>query len=293
MITLAPTNVTATSTTLNARVDANAASTTASFDFGTTASYGTSVAAIPSILTGANDMGVTANKTGLTCNTIYHYRIKATNSNGTVYGVDRQVSTSACPPTATTNAASSITATSARLNGVASANGSSTSVNFDFGTNTNYTTTVAATPSVVTNNNTTITANKTGLTCNTTYYYRLKAMSGAGTTYGASRSFKTAACGATATTNAATNITKNSATLNGQVNGNGISTTVSFNLGTTTSYGTTITANPSSVTGNTAVSANKTGLICNTTYHYRVKAAVSPTIATYGADKTFRTLSCF
>ena len=65
---------------------------------------------------------------------------------------------------------------------------------------------------------------------------------------------------AVVTTNAATNITSSSATLNGTVNPNGLTTAVHFEYGTTTNYGST-TAN-SNHTGNTTqnVSANITGL---------------------------------
>ena len=48
----------------------------------------------------------------------------------------------------------------------------------------------------------------------------------------------------TATTLPATNVTTNSATLNGTVNANNTSTTVTFQYGLTTSYGSSVTAGP-------------------------------------------------
>jgi hypothetical protein len=97
----------------------------------------------------------------------------------------------------------------------------------------------------------------------------------------------------TATTNAATNVTTTSATLNGTVNSNGTITTVSFDFGTTTAYGASITATPSLVysASAVAVTANKTGLTCGTTYHYRVKA-VNSAGTSFGADKFFTTTAC-
>ncbi|NTW32944.1 MAG: DUF1566 domain-containing protein [Bacteroidetes bacterium] len=93
--------------------------------------------------------------------------------------------------------------------------------------------------------------------------------------------------GATATTSAATNIgsTGTTATLNGIVNAGGLPTTVTFEYGTTTSYGTTVTATQSPVTGstNTNVSAAITGLTARTVYHFRVKA-VNALNSTYGND---------
>lgn len=98
----------------------------------------------------------------------------------------------------------------------------------------------------------------------------------------------------TATTNAATNIALTSATLNGAVNDNGAATAVTFDFGTTTSYGTSLAATPATIaagTGNKSVTANKTGLTCGTTYHYRVKA-VNSVGTTYGVNKTFTALAC-
>ena len=93
------------------------------------------------------------------------------------------------------------------------------------------------------------------------------------------------------TTGAATNVTTNSATLNGIVNANNASTTVTFQYGLTTSYGSTVTADQSPVTGstNTAVSKGITGLTLSTTYHYRL-VAVSSKGTSYGSDMTFMTL---
>jgi len=93
-----------------------------------------------------------------------------------------------------------------------------------------------------------------------------------------------------ATTSAATGVSTTAATINGSVNANNATTTVTFEYGTTTSYGSTATATPSSLTGATAtsVSANLTGLAASTTYNYRVKA-VNSVGTTYGSNMTFTT----
>lgn len=97
--------------------------------------------------------------------------------------------------------------------------------------------------------------------------------------------------GPTAITNAATSISRTSVTLNGEVNGNGSTTTVTFDFGTTTNYGTVVPGVPSSVYGNATIIANLTRLICDKTYHFRVKA-VSSAGTTNGDDKSFKTLPC-
>lgn len=95
-----------------------------------------------------------------------------------------------------------------------------------------------------------------------------------------------------ATTTAASAIGSVTATLNGSVNANGVSTGVVFEYGSTTAYGNTVTASPAIVTGSSpnAVGAILSGLSGETTYHYRVKASNS-TDVTPGQDLTFRTLS--
>lgn len=95
---------------------------------------------------------------------------------------------------------------------------------------------------------------------------------------------------ATAATTAATSVGSTSATLNGTVNPNGASTTVFFQWGTTTAYGSQ-TANQV-FTGNSVqnVTANVGGLTGGTMYHYRLVAKnAGGTIP--GSDVTFTTAS--
>jgi hypothetical protein len=83
-------------------------------------------------------------------------------------------------------------------------------------------------------------------------------------------------CGSSSTcptvnTGSASSITSNSATLNGQVNPNGFSTTYYFDYGTTISYGmNTATFSAGSGTSSISVSIPITGLTPSTTYHYRL-----------------------
>ncbi len=92
----------------------------------------------------------------------------------------------------------------------------------------------------------------------------------------------------TAITVAASNVTANGVTLNGVVNSNNYpSCSVSFDYGTSVSYGTNVPATPGNVSGysDTPVSCTLTGLLPNTTYHYRVNAEES-----VSDDLTFTTL---
>ncbi len=288
-VTSAANGVGSTAATLNGTVNANGASTTVTFEYGTSTAYGSTVTAAQSPVTGTNATSVTAALSGLTPNTTYHYRVKGVNTAGTTNGSDQIFTTPAIAPTVATVAASSVSSTAATLNGTVNANGASTTVTFEYGTSTAYGSTVTAAQSPVTGTNaTSVTAALSGLTPNTTYYYRVNGVNTAGTTNGTRLSFTTSPIASTATTVAASSVASTTATLNGTINANNASTTVTFEYGTTTSYGSNITATQSPVTGTnaTSVTAVLTGLTPNTTYYYRVKG-VNTAGTTYGAQLMF------
>ncbi|MEA4893237.1 MAG: Ig-like domain-containing protein [Peptococcaceae bacterium] len=99
--TAAPTGVTSTGATLNGTVNAGGASTAVTFEYGTTASYGSTVTAAQSPLTGSSNTEVNASVAGLDPNTIYHYRVKGTNTGGTATGEDMTFTTDAAEPVIT------------------------------------------------------------------------------------------------------------------------------------------------------------------------------------------------
>lgn len=291
--TLDATNIQTTSITLNGTVNANYLTTTVSFEYGTTTSYGTSVNATPGTAAGNANTSVSANVTGLTAGTIYHFRLKTVNTLGTTYGSDKTFTTLGQAPSATTLAATSVLTTSATLNGTVNANLLSTTVTFEYGLTTSYGSTIAASPSPVTGStNTSVSANLSALSPGAIYHFRVKAVNTLGTTNGNDLTFTTTGQAPSATTLAATNVQALTATLNGTVNANDVSTVVTFEYGLTTGYGSEATASQSPVTGTTAtsVSANLSGLTPGSvTYHFRVKA-VNAVGTTYGTDMTFTTL---
>ncbi len=290
--TLPATAITTTTATLNGSINANNASTTISFEYGTTVAYGTTATATPATATGATATLASSALSGLAPGTLYHYRIKGVNSVGTTNGNDLTFTTAAAAtaPTATTLAANVITTVSAQLNGSVNANSSSTTVTFEYGTTTTYGTTVNATPNTVTGSTITfVNAPITGLTPSTLYHYRIIAVNGIGTTNGNDLTFTTAAITApTVNTTGATGITATGGTLNGSVNANGSTATVTFEYGTTTAYGSTINATPGTIVTNGSISAVLTGLLPGTLYHYRA-VAVNSIGTTNGGDRTFTT----
>ena len=237
------------SATLNGSVDPHGLTTTVYFQYGTTTSYGLTTAIQSK--TGNTYQNVSANIGGLTASTTYHFRIVATNSSGTRYGSDRTFTTLSAtgPPVVITNPASNIASFSARFNGSVDPHGLTTNVYFQYGTTTSYGLTTAI-ESKTGNTYQNVSAPIGGLTASTTYHFRIVATIGDGTRYGSDRTFTTlSATGPpVAITNPATNVASSSATLNGSVDPHGLTTTVHFQYGTTTSYGHT-TANQTK-TGN-------------------------------------------
>ena len=94
-------------------------------------------------------------------------------------------------------------------------------------------------------------------------------------------------------TEPATALKTNGATLNGKVNPNGVATTYRFEYGKTTSYGTSAPVPNESVgSGTEAVAKGKAigSLLPETTYHFRMVAENSEG-TTYGVDRSFTTLA--
>jgi len=106
------------------------------------------------------------------------------------------------------------------------------------------------------------------------------------------KNFTTLAQPPAAVTLAAAIIMGNSATLQSRVNANNSTTEVSFEYGTTSGYGLTVTTSISPIDGYTDIHVNAGihDLIPGTTYHFRVKAGNSAG-TTYGEDMTFTTLN--
>jgi hypothetical protein len=236
---------------------------------------------------GGSSVVVSAALTNLARGRAYHYRLVASSDAGTSRGADQTFSTFGAPGV-TTDAATSVTPTSARLNGTITPNGQSTSWYFDYGTSTGYGTRTpvkgAGSGTGATRVNASITRLRTGVT----YHYRLVATNASGTTIGRDRTFGTN-LQPVVRTDVARSVTATTATLTGSVDPRTRSTSWWFEYGTTTGYGSQ-TAAKGAGSGATAraVSAGLSGLRPGTIYHYRVVAR-NDAGTTRGADLTFAT----
>jgi hypothetical protein len=294
-----PPTINDTSVTLSGTVNPNGAATTGYFRYATTSpgtcndTFGTRVPA-----TGAQDLGssysasvFTLSATGLAPTTTYYYCVIAQNALGTTMGAVVQFTTKD-RPAVTTAAASSITSSSAILNGTGNPNGASATGWFRLfssdpgscsdvggiaripssgGQNLGTGTTVA---SYGYNTNTV-----TSLSPGTTYYYCALASNTFGTGAGSVVSFTTAPAIPSVSTGSASALTSTTATLNGSANPGGGATTGWFRYGTTspgtcndtfgtrappTSGGSSLGAGQSSVSFFQGI----TGLTSGTTYYY-------------------------
>jgi hypothetical protein len=280
------TSIGPTTATVTGTVNPGGQATTWYVEYGTSASYGSKTSSV-SAGSGTVNIGVSANLTGLTPGTTYHYRVVATNGSGTARGGDGIFTTSSAP-VAVTGSATSITVTSATLNGTVDPNGRATAWYFEYGTSTSY---GSKTPEMSAGSGTStvsVSVPVSGLARGRLYHYRLVATSDAGTSRGADQTFSTTGA-PTVVTGFASSIGLTSATLNGTVTPNGQATTWYFEYGTSTSYGAkTAVKSAGSGTSSVKVSAALTRLRTTTTYHFRL-VATNASGTSVGGDRSFST----
>jgi phosphodiesterase/alkaline phosphatase D-like protein len=278
--------VTATSATLQGTVDPNGRATSWYFELGTSTAYGTKTAARDAGA-GLTALTVSAPVGGLQTGRTYHYRLVAASDAGTTRGADRTLVAAAAPSVAM-RAASGIADTGLTLNGSVNPNGQATTAWFEYGTTTAYGSRSASKSVGSGGSSTTVSISIGGLEPGRTYHVRLVASSAAGRTVSADATAATTGP-PVARSGPAVGIGYSSATLTGTVMPNGHSTTVSFEYGTTTRYGSrTAAQNAGSGLATRSVAAGISGLAAATTYHYRLVArSSSGTVA--GADATFST----
>jgi hypothetical protein len=184
-------------------------------------------------------------------------------------------------PTAEVLSASSITSSSATLEGFVYANGASTTAVFDYSTSSSFSTftTVTAAESPLSENGY-VTAAISGLSPGTTYYVRIRVTNTFGSSTSSSGSFTSAATAPSATIGTANGASSNgtTATVGGTVSWNGASSAVVVQYSTNSGFSsfTEVAASPSPVTAQSvSVSASLSGLTLGTTYYARIKATNS------------------
>jgi len=189
--TLAATKIAATNTQFNATINPSNGPTAYWFNYGTTASYGSS--------TTTNNLGVVSGSasvanlvSGLLPGTLYHCQIVATNIAGTSAGADQTFTTVALPTVAILTV-SNITASSATLDATVNPNGGATAYWFKYGTNTSYGSLTVTNAVGSGSSPATVTNLISGLLQGTVYHYQIVATNVAGVRSGSDSSFTTLA----------------------------------------------------------------------------------------------------
>ena len=139
---------------------------------------------------GSSPVAVSANITGLTAGTTYHFRLQASNANGANYGADATFPTPP-PPSIDSASATNLTSTSADLNAQINPSGYDTTYHFQYGTSIGYGTTVPVPDADIGSGtgDVPVTQHVGGLSANTTYHWRVVATSANGTTTGVDHTF--------------------------------------------------------------------------------------------------------
>ena len=290
--TAAATSVANNSAVLNAIVNPKGLSTTAFFEYSKDAGMAIVTATTVQLLgSGSADNVITQSITGLDSGSTYYFRATAINSAGTrVGGI---VTFSTLPlPAAITLPVTLITTSGADLHGIVNPNGRATNAWFEYGTTTSFGSILDNASRGSGTDNVNINATLSGLLPAKTYYYRIVANNSLGTSVGTTLSFNTAGGVPTVGTKAATLVTADGGTLNGDVNPSGLATNAWFEYGTTTSFGSILdNTSRGSGTDNVSMSAALSGLTPGTTIYYRVAASNSVGPSLKGDTFNFTTLN--
>ena len=271
------------------------------FQYGTTTGYGHQspepAAELPAIAEKEEKhvRTVQAELSGLSANTLYHYRLVAVNSYGTTDGQDRTFTTSG-PPRVSIEPATGVSQSEATLHAQINPDQLGTTYRFEYGETTGYGQETAEEPLAAGSSAVPRSAQLTGLDLGTTYHYRLVATNEAGTTTGPDETLTTLSSAPVDATYV-TGITGSEAALHARVDPLGNDTHVYFQYGTLPCRANPEACNTTldppgedigSGSEDASAEAKLTGLESGATYHYRAIASNSLGL-TEGPERTLTT----
>ena len=286
--------------TLNGSINPKDASfTECRFEYGPPPSYASHVAAIcpsGSPESGVSAVAVSAHVTGLQAATGYHYRLTAVYQGQSSSSGESSFATSGAKPSATTEAASAITTTTATLYAKVNPNGAQvTECRFEYGTSTSYGSDVPCSSSPGSGQGyVAVSAPVTLLAPATPYHFRIVAKNSFGEGEGTDRTFTTGAIQPEVAVDPASAITETDATLNATVNPLGVKITeCRFEYGRSPAYEAVAPCSSLPGEGHTAasVSAEISELLPGHTYHFRIVAGNSEKATGSSSDEAFVTVA--
>jgi hypothetical protein len=297
VVTGSATQVDGHTETLNGTINPEGVASSYHFEYGLDQRYGSRT---PDVSAGGGSSAVpaTADATGLSANTTYHFRIVGSNSSGSIAGADMDFTTGAAPAIVDPKPpfASAITPRSARLYGTINPNKNViVTWHIEYGTTTAYgSTAVSGVCFLTCDGADRLILNSDGsvpqalnLEPDTTYHFRVVAdFDGlGGTQEGVDQTFTTSPAQAAG----ATDVTTKRATLTGTINPHATATTYHFSYGLTSDYGTsTPELGGGDADGDQTVTQQISGLLPATTYHVQVVATTNG-VTRSGADGRFTT----
>jgi hypothetical protein len=182
-----------TSATLNGTVDPNLTLTTYQFEYGTTTDYGSNTPPAEAG-TGDDPMPVEAAISGLNPDTTYHFRLVATNPNGTSTGADATFHTPANPraPGVARTGTAQTGPDSAIVRSTIDPNGAETTYRFEYGRTRSFGSRTPERELAAGETGQDVTETIAGLQPFRRYYFLLAATNSVGTSRSQTRSFVTA-----------------------------------------------------------------------------------------------------
>ncbi len=234
---------------------------------------------------------VHADLSGLPIEEGFHYRLRATNANGTSNGTIKTFKTRSVLDIKT-EAATNLAPKSATLNGSFTGEGIQTDYFYKWGENEGYGN-VTPTQTLPSPSGTTqVPMALPGLELETTYHYRLVATNSFGTSEGEDMTFTTHPAVTALETKPATSLDLESITLNGQFQGDNLDTKYYFVYGFTAApkaeeyESKTLEQDAGTTVGTTPIHFELEEFNGFRTYHYRV-VAINSFGKTVGQDETF------
>lgn len=315
VITGSTSEVTRTTAKLEGEVSPDGqAVTSCKFEYGLTEAYGKTVACSSSPGSGASNVAVSAEVTGLTAGSVYHFRLVAGNAMGRHPGSDAQLITSPAVENVQTEASTGVMAHTATLEGSFEPNGVDTHYAFEyirFKSPSFFAFIMGAPGSATTSQDAGeakedkhVSAEVTGLPPNEIFLYRIVAENAFGQTVGGLGSFKTPVTAPVILgVPSAPSVTAQSAIIDAKLNPEHTTTHYHFEYGAcpTLAGCTVIQSTPeetSTAYGEIGSSQEIVGLSSGTTYAYRLIATNEYEEAgeikhdtVTGAESTFTTAS--
>ena len=298
--TEAPASVSTTTEMLHGTVNPDEIPVTAcQFEYGTEAGlYPHTIACSPTPGSGGASVAVSAQASGLAPNTTYHFRLAATNGQGTNRGETAAFTTSG-PPVILSESAEATGQTMAKFGAQINPGGAETRYDFEYGPTASYGTTAPIPDGTIAAGfaEEDVAVEPTSLMVGTTYHFRVVAVNSNSPTpvYGADQTVTTVPSALIAEERVA-EVSSESATLNAEISSLGNETHYYFQYGTSScdkgsSSCTDAPMPPGPGIGlqeHKPVSTHLQNLTAEMTYHYRVVA--TNTLGTsYGPELTFRT----